>query len=244
MPEVRALVLAGDGINCEIETADACREAGFTAEVVHVNDLLARRAPFEGVRLFVIPGGFSFGDELGSGKILALKLKHGLSSRLAEYVEGGGAMLGICNGFQVLTRLGVFGPGIALAQNAGGHFINQWVGLEISGRSIFTDGVKLGGAPRLELPMRHGEGRLVFRDESAARGMLANGEVVLRYESDVNGSWERVAGLASHGGRVMGLMPHPEAYWCEELHPWGTARGVPLGTEMFKSAYNALKEKR
>jgi phosphoribosylformylglycinamidine synthase len=239
--KLNALVLSGDGINCEQETAAACREAGFATRILHVNDLMeSNGAPLSDAQLLVVPGGFSFGDDLGSGKILALKLKHGLGERLENYIAGGGAVLGICNGFQVLTRLGLFGPGVVLAQNKQGHFLNRWVGLEITGKSIFTDGLRLKGVNRLELPMRHGEGRLLFRDQEAAQAAVTNGAVVLRYESDVNGAWNQVAGLSAHGGRVMGLMPHPEAFWCEELHPWGTGRGVPLGVEMFKSAYQAL----
>ena len=238
----KALILAGDGINCEIETAYAARDAGFSTQTVHVNDFLKEQgASLAGTSLLVVPGGFSFGDELGSGKILALKLKHGVGTALTKYIDGGGAVLGICNGFQVLARLGVFGDGVVLTQNEQGHFLNRWVGLEITGKSIFTDGLKKSGVTRLELPMRHGEGRLIC-PQSMHSELLGNGSVVLRYEEDVNGAWNRAAGLSSHHGRVMGLMPHPEAFWSEELHPWGMGRNVPLGVEMFRSAYNELTD--
>jgi phosphoribosylformylglycinamidine synthase len=232
-----ALILAGDGINCERETADAAADVGFTTQITHVNDLLASRGrELEETSLLILPGGFSFGDELGSGKILALKLKHGLKAALDAYLTKGGAVLGICNGFQVLTRLGVFGAGAALAQNEKGHFINRWVGLEITGDSIFTRGLQRKGVKRVELPMRHGEGRVVLSDEVSKKASTA----VLRYEEDVNGAEDRIAGLASYGGRVMGLMPHPEAFWSDELHPWGAGR-TPLGLEFFRSAYEELK---
>jgi phosphoribosylformylglycinamidine synthase len=189
-----------------------------------------------------VPGGFSFGDELGSGKILALKLRHGVGGALSSYVDAGGAVLGICNGFQVLTRLGVFGSDVVLTQNEGGHFINQWVGLEVAGRNIFTERLRRAGVSRLELPMRHGEGRLVI---AGAQAQLAAGvEVAFRYEQNVNGAWERVAGLSSHRGRVVGLMPHPEAFWAEELHPWGPGRPVPLGLELFRSACEEVGGKK
>src|SRR5579883_1952439 len=124
---MKAIVLAGDGINCEKETKAALDEAGFRAEILHVNDFLANKGEvLEEAKLFVVPGGFSFGDELGSGKILALKLKHGLGDRLTRYIDRGGAVLGICNGFQVLVRLGVFGQGVVLTQNEQGHFQNRW----------------------------------------------------------------------------------------------------------------------
>jgi phosphoribosylformylglycinamidine synthase subunit PurQ / glutaminase len=236
---LKALVLAGDGINCERETEAAARESGFGASIIHVNDLLrSRGSELASASLVVIPGGFSFGDELGSGKILALKLKHGLGDALERYLDAGGAMLGICNGFQVLTRLGIFGQSAVLAQNASGHFQNRWVGLELSGKSIFTDGLRKAGVTRLELPIRHGEGRFLFADPAEAAEARVN--IVLRYETDVNGAWERAAGLTARNGRVLGLMPHPEAFWSEELHPWGGGRKVPLGIELFRSARTEL----
>jgi phosphoribosylformylglycinamidine synthase len=243
MRKPRALVLSGDGINCEVETAAAARESGFDAAVTHVNDFLKSegRALAE-TRLLVVPGGFSFGDELGSGKILALKLKHGVGRALSSYIDSGGAVLGICNGFQVLTQLGVFGSRVVLTQNEGGHFLNRWVGLEVVGRNIFTESLRKAGAGRLELPIRHGEGRLVLAGQDAN---LASGvEVAFRYEENVNGAWERVAGLSAHRGRVLGLMPHPEAFWTEELHPWGPGRPVPLGVELFRSACEQLGGER
>lgn len=239
--KLEALVLAGDGINCEVETAAAAREVGFSAQIVHVNDFLSTRgAALKSTSLLLLPGGFSFGDELGSGKILALKLKTCLGEVLSKYIDSGGAVLGICNGFQVLTRLGVFGPGVVLTQNEQGHFIDRWVGLEISGKSIFTSRLKRMGVSRLELPIRHGEGRLLFKDDSAAQSAAASGQVVLRYETDINGAWNQTAALSTRNGRVMGLMPHPEAFWCEELHPSGNGHRVPLGIELFASAFEEL----
>ncbi len=240
---IKALVLAGDGLNCQNETNLACTTAGFAAQTVHVNDLLADPSRyFSNLKLFVIPGGFSFGDELGSGKILALKLKHGLGDLLDKYLKDGGAMLGICNGFQALARLGIFneafGGEVVLAHNRDGHFLNRWVGMSITGKSIFTDKIE---AARLELPIRHGEGRLVFADESKARLAFERGAGVLRYEEDINGAFECTAGISAFEGRVLGLMPHPEAFWCEELHPSGNMKRVPLGTKFFESAFLNLK---
>lgn len=236
MSVVRALILSGDGINCEIETAAAARESGFLTEVVHVNDLLAKKGgQLAETKLLVVPGGFSFGDELGSGKILALKLKYGLKEALWRYIANRGAVLGICNGFQVLTRLGFFGVGAGLIQNKQGHFMNRWVELEIVGSSLFTDRLRSDGRVKLELPIRHGEGRLLFNGERSC-------ETVLRYSQDVNGAHDQIAGVSAYGGRVMGLMPHPEAFWTAELHPssrW--SGGVPLGVEFFRGAYGVLR---
>lgn len=237
--KLQALVLKGDGINCEHESAEACNQGGFETKVLHVNDFLSNAAKeLAAVQLLVLPGGFSFGDELGSGKILALKLKARCHEALMRYVDRGGAILGICNGFQVLTQLGVFGPNLILSQNIGGHFQNRWVGLRITGKSIFTDALKARGQTHLELPVRHGEGRLVVTD------WQPNSEqCVVQYEEEVNGSWNQVAALSAHDGRVLGIMPHPESFWTRSLHPNSEAiQDLPLGTELFKNAYEVLKK--
>jgi phosphoribosylformylglycinamidine synthase len=238
----KAIVLAGDGINCQDETAAACLDGGFAPRIVHVNDLLRHPTALKDARLLVFPGGFSFGDELGSGQILALKFRHGLSEALQNHIGSGGLVLGICNGFQVLTRLGLFGNEVTLAPNSGGSYLNRWVGLTLTGESAFTYDWKRRGISRLEVPMRHGEGRLLFANEALAQSAWDSGQCVFQYDADVNGAWNRVAGLSSHGGRVLGLMPHPEAFWSAELHPWGETRPVPLGTVLFETAFRKGRE--
>ncbi|MGE4232943.1 MAG: phosphoribosylformylglycinamidine synthase subunit PurQ [Bacteriovoracia bacterium] len=230
---IRAIVLSGDGINCEQETAQVCQSAGFEVDTVHVNDLLAQPTliNISRYKLLVVPGGFSFGDELGSGRLLALKLKFGLKGSIDQFTKDGGLVLGICNGFQVLTRLGLFGSNVALVENSAGRFINRWVGLEIVGDSVFTKGLSY-----LELPMRHGEGRLV-KDKDFVRGVVP----VFRYSEDVNGSFNQIAGLSSFEGRVLGLMPHPEAFWTKCLHP--ESKDLPLGRVLFDNAFSYLKER-
>jgi phosphoribosylformylglycinamidine synthase len=128
MKETRtAWVITGDGINCETETARACRQAGFETSIFHLAELISNPRSLEGCSLLVLPGGFSFGDELGSGRVLALKLKYQLRWDLEAFVAEDGLVLGICNGFQTLVALGVFGEGVALAPNLCGRFINEWV---------------------------------------------------------------------------------------------------------------------
>ena len=245
----KSFILSGDGINCHVETAAACADAGFETRLIHVNDLLKVPSWLGDCDLFVLPGGFSFGDELGSGKILALKLKFGLKAELDQLLMRGGALLGICNGFQVLTRLGVFGARVALTNNDHGCFLNRWVGMTLTGKSIFTDGLHKSGVTRLAMPIRHGEGRLVFAEPEEARAFFDGGQCVLRYEEDVNGSWNQVAALSAYGGRVLGLMPHPEAFWTPELFP-GHGHNhnhndeSPLGTVLFQNAFAALSERQ
>lgn len=241
----KALVITGDGINCEVETAQAFRLAGFEAEIRHLNDLIAEQIREE--KLFprysalALPGGFSFGDDLTSGKVLALKIRHGLGWELSRYAERGGLVIGICNGFQALIRLGIFGKDVSITHNAGGKFINTWVKVAPNGQTCLW----LKGAGTMDLPIRHGEGRIVI---SAGRrveilGKLERkGMTCLRYEGDPNGSEEGLAGLCDASGRILGLMPHPEAFVRWTAHPeWtlapGRANAPGQGLGLFENAY-------
>lgn len=241
MAAFEAIVLAGDGLNSERETAAACRDGGFAARIVHVSDFTAEAPKFlSRAKLFVIPGGFSFGDEIGSGVLLALKLRHQAGSALDSFLNDGGAMLGVCNGFQTLARLGLFdsafGGQVALAHNESGRFVNQWAKLNVTGSSIFTTSLT---GKSLTLPVRHGEGRFTPMNIEAAEKARANGSVVLTYDTPVNGAWGNVAGVSSHDGRVLGLMPHPEAFWNRDLAP--QLSEAALGTEFFRNAYFNFK---
>ncbi len=239
MATKNAIVLGGDGINCHRETAAACEMVGFSVDLLHVNDFLQSPERWlNRARLLVLPGGFSFGDELGSGRILALKLRGRAGSQLDRFLDNGGAMLGICNWFQVLVAMEIFGRSVALAHNANGGFIDRWVTLNITGESIFTK--HLPRTTRLELPIRHGEGRLVCTDDAAWSTFRDSQALVLSYASDVNGSRDQVAGLSAREGRVLGLMPHPEAFWSSELHPASKDEKLTLGTELFAGAFKQL----
>ena len=209
-----AWVLTGDGINCEVETAEACRRAGFETTVFHLSELIAEPRPLDGCSLLALPGGFSFGDELGSGRVLALKLRYQLGWDLPAFARNGGLVLGICNGFQTLVALGVFGEGVALAANTDGRFRNEWTRLEVEAAAK-KDSPFLKGIEGLELPIRHGEGRLLFADESARSASAA----ALRYAKTPNGSTDGIAGLVDGTGRIFGLMPHPEAFSRASQHP-------------------------
>ena len=212
------LVLAGDGINCERETARAFEQAGAVSLIVHINDLLQSPRQLRDFQGMALPGGFSFGDELGSGQILALKIRHGMGEEFQRFVENGAPLIGICNGFQVLVKLGLLPFSqedicLSLAPNESGHFIDAWVDLEI------TPGCRcpwINNLPsRLRLPIRHGEGRVVFsqrREQEIASRLVKNGQIPLRYaDSNPNGSMESAAAICDTRGLVLGMMPHPEA---------------------------------
>jgi phosphoribosylformylglycinamidine (FGAM) synthase-like amidotransferase family enzyme len=241
----RALIVTGDGINCETETSQAFRMAGFETEIRHLNDLIAESCTQERLtsryQAVALPGGFSFGDDLTSGKVLALKIRHGLQWDLGLYAEQGGLVIGICNGFQALIRLGVFGRGISITHNSHGKFMDTWVKVTPAGKKC----VWLRGAGSFDVPVRHGEGRIVIssdrRQELLAK-LERQGQTCLRYEVDCNGSEEKLAGLCDSTGRILGLMPHPEAFVRWTAHPeWtsspGRASSPGQGLALFENAF-------
>jgi len=209
------LVLAGDGINCERETACAFELGGGETHITHINDLLENPKMLGRYEGLAIPGGFSFGDELSSGQIMALKIRHGLGDAFFKFIEAQKPVIGICNGFQVLVKLGLL-PNpktlertVALAANAQGGFINRWVTVKVIQNTVcqWTQNIE-----SIEMPIRHGEGRIVFKDDSVYAALKSKGQIVLTYTEDVNGSHGRIAGLCDETGMVLGLMPHPEAH--------------------------------
>lgn len=207
------LILTGDGINCENETALALESAEIKTTIKHVNQFLAHPQSLLDYQGLVLPGGFSFGDELGSGQVMALKLRHQLKDQLLEFISRDRAVLGICNGFQMLVKLGILPnrdlekPQAALLKNDHGRFQNKWVELEVAPshkcRWVPND------LKTLYVPIRHGEGRFV--SDISLADLESNGQVVFRYRADVNGSLDRIAGICDPTGWILGLMPHPEA---------------------------------
>lgn len=245
---VRALVITGDGINCESETAQALTMAGFEAEIKHLNDLIAERIGQDQLSsrytVLALPGGFSFGDDLTSGKVLSLKIQYKLQWDLSLFVQRGGLVIGICNGFQALIRLGVFGRDISITHNAQGKFVDTWVKVTPFG----TQCLWLRGVGSMDLPIRHGEGRIVIspvRKAEVSSKMERLGMSCLRYDGNPNGSEDRLAGLCDPTGRIFGLMPHPEAFVRWTAHPeWtaqvGRARAPGQGLAIFENAYREV----
>jgi phosphoribosylformylglycinamidine synthase len=225
----RALVLRAPGTNCDHETALAFERAGGFARRVHVRALGQRPALADDFQILCIPGGFSYGDDVASGRILALELRTRLADALVRFRDRGGLVLGICNGFQVLLQTGLLladpatgRPRAALAHNASGRFVARWVGLRaLPGHCAFLQGIG-----DLELPVAHGEGRFVTRSAADLAALEASGQLVLRYAgtahgepANPNGSALDVAGACDETGRVLGLMPHPERFIEATQHP-------------------------
>lgn len=234
---MRVLVVTGLGLNCEVETGRAFELAGATPELVHFLDLLDGTAPrrLADYQIVALPGGFAFGDHLGAGFVFANKIRHHLYGELVEFLEGGGLAIGICNGFQTMTRLGML-PGFdgdyrtplaTLAPNDRLGYRNAWVRLAADPDSpcVWTRGVDL-----LEVPARHGEGKFLTADAEVFARLEAAHQVALRYVDDEgrpteawpdnpNGSPAGVAGVCDPSGRVFGLMPHPDAFLYPFQHP-------------------------
>jgi phosphoribosylformylglycinamidine (FGAM) synthase-like amidotransferase family enzyme len=206
----KAIVLTGDGINCERETARAFEEAGAKAEILHVNTLLQNPKHLLDAQIFALPGGFSFGDELKSGKILAEKMRETILDSFAEFHRRGGLTIGVCNGFQILIQLGAFEPELGsprrnatLSTNDHGTFMDRWVRCSVTDQAQSSPWFK-GVSGSLMLPVRHKEGRIQLSGPLEAL-------IPLRYQESINGSHDRAAALLDPTGRIFGLMPHPEA---------------------------------
>ncbi len=254
----RVAVISGFGINCELETMAVFEMAGASADRIHVNRLVGGEVSLEDYQIMAVPGGFSFGDHLGSGRLLGNRLRFGLREQVLEFVRAGKPVIGICNGFQVLIKMGLL-PGddevsltqtASLALNDSGHYEDRWVTLEFDSNSpcIWTKGME-----RIRVPVRHGEGKFVTDDATlldkwAASGQLAvryvdpesqfpsSSDEILPYPTSPNQSWRNIAGVCDPSGLVFGLMPHPEANhstwlgatWTREDGKHGEGEGMAI----------------
>jgi phosphoribosylformylglycinamidine synthase subunit PurQ / glutaminase len=243
----RALVLRAPGTNCDRETAHAFERAGGIARRLHVRALAERPAAADDFQILCIPGGFSYGDDIASGRILALELQTKLGDMLRQFRDRGGLILGICNGFQVLLQTGLLlaaaedGRQATLAHNTSGRFIDRWVRLENRGGPCLF----LAGLDSFELPIAHAEGRFAVRSAADLAALDAAGQLPLRYVGDnPNGSEADVAGACDPSGRVFGLMPHPERFIVSTQHPAWHGRFDPdqagAGLAMFINAVRAV----
>lgn len=241
------IIMAGDGINCERETAAAFNLAGAETKILHITDIAANPKVLETAEGLALPGGFSFGDELGSGQILALKIRHILGDSFLKMVTEKKPIIGICNGFQALMKLGLLpfpdARVAALATNAGGAFIDRWVTLDVQPESVCLWTKDLPFA-EMELPIRHGEGRIVFQEGAENRiyeTLVRQGQIPLTYRDDVNGSHQKIAALTDHTGTILGLMPHPEAFVSSATYKNTGHTGDGHGLLIFKNIVRYIK---
>ena len=226
----RVLILRAAGTNCDRETAAAFEFVGALADRVHVNRVLESPTMLGQYELLAIPGGFSYGDDVAAGRILANQLMQRLGGALHAFVAAGKPVIGICNGFQVLVKTdllpgplaGQGGQTCTLVENDCGHFVDHWVRLDAHGsQCIWTRGIDRA----IELPIAHGEGKFLAANDAVRRALWDDGHVALTYVDDApNGSTDRIAGICDASGLVFGLMPHPERYVSPLQHYAWTSR--------------------
>jgi phosphoribosylformylglycinamidine synthase I len=267
MNSPRALVLRAPGINCDRETAQACRLVGFETDLVHINQLLKKPHKLLEYHLLVLPGGFSYGDDLGAGTLLAKNLNVHLEQELKQFIAEGRLVLGICNGFQTLVRAGLLPGGFTatLTDNASTQFECRWITLTAqSGPCIFTRGIE----HPIELPVAHGEGQFVLANPRKLAHLQASGQTALvytihtrlaspspaastlseqpvAYPDNPNGSPGNIAGVCNARGNVLGLMPHPERFVRAIQHPQRRSANEQAdgdGLLIFQNAYNYVRE--
>lgn len=205
MKKVKVLVLSGYGLNCELETAYGFELVGGQAEIVHVNDLISGEKKMSSYQIMVFPGGFSYGDDTGSGYAFGNRVKNHLWEDVLKFVEKDKLVLGICNGFQILVNLGLM-PEVALRWNEKPRYIDAWVDLKVENTTSW-----LKGLTEFSLPVANGEGRF-YADKKILKELKQKKLVALRYvnQANPNGSLDDIAGIIDETGRVFGLMPHPE----------------------------------
>jgi len=258
MPKPKALVLRAAGTNCDRESEFALEQAGFQAQRVHVFRIMENPAALAEYQFLVIPGGFSYGDDVAAGKILANQMIHRLAEPLNRFVADGKLVLGICNGFQVLIKSGLLpwaqvSPDAlqrdaTLAWNDSGRFEDRWIHLRAdSDKCVFLPKSEI-----VALPIAHGEGKFVPADDEVLAKLRDNDQLALRYcdaqgnpgqyPINPNGSIDDVAGLCDPTGRVLGLMPHPERFVDITHHPQWTRGNVTRadGQLFFQRAYEHL----
>jgi phosphoribosylformylglycinamidine synthase I len=257
MAEVKAMVLRAAGINCDMETEYALELAGAKARRIHINRIIENKALLDEFQIIVFPGGFSYGDDVAAGKILANQIMHHLYEPVQKFIEDGKLVLGICNGFQVLVKTGIL-PGdnsakqqasVTITNNDSGKFEDRWVYLSPQGKKcIFIE-----PGQQIYLPVAHAEGKVVTKDTATLDELRSGGHIAFKYvdkdskEGDYpvnpNGSTDSIAGLTDMTGRVLGLMPHPERFIRPTQHPhWSRLKDVGNdGMTIFSNAVKYIK---
>lgn len=258
-----AIVLRTAGTNCDAEMVRAFTLAGARTELVHIDRVVDDPSVLDRADLIGFPGGFSYGDDIGAGRVMGVRIRERLYPALRDAARRGALMIGACNGFQVLVQTGLLPgfseeqwpdaapePTIALAENAGARFIDRWVRIERPANTacVWTRNLEFAH-DALMLPVAHGEGRLIADTADALAALDRSGQVALRYATDdnPNGSTNNIAGICDPSGRIFGLMPHPERYLAWFNHPFWTRlperdrAGDTPGLRIFRNAVEAAR---
>ena len=242
----KTLILRTAGTNCDGETAHAFELAGASVDVIHLNRVLEQPTLLDGYQMLALAGGFSYGDDIAAGRILANQITQRLGDDMRRFIDAGKPVIGICNGFQVLVKTdllpGKIGDAVAgqqsatLTHNDSGRFICEWIRVKsVSKKCVWT--ADLG---EIELPIAHGEGKFVTKSPAVLAALHENDQIALTYVgTNPNGSTDAIAGVCDESGLVLGLMPHPERHVRADQHPAWTSRAVlgeGQGLAMFRNA--------
>jgi phosphoribosylformylglycinamidine synthase I len=266
---VKVIVIRTAGTNCNEETAFAFSRLGAQVEQVHINALMTGAKKLSDYHILALPGGFSYGDDIASGRILANELRLKLTEDIKQFIREGKLIIGICNGFQILAKAGIL-PGLGwkigqeatLFYNDSAKFESRWThlkvgphaghSLKLESRCVWTKGM----SGQIYLPVAHGEGKFIPKEKKVLDALTANGQIVLRYCSsdgskpaypeNPNGSTDDIAGICDTTGRILGLMPHPERHFLFEQHPYWTRLTKKSqfgdGAKIFENGINFVKE--
>ncbi|MCX5705020.1 MAG: phosphoribosylformylglycinamidine synthase I [Candidatus Omnitrophica bacterium] len=257
MVRPKVCVLRTAGTNCDKETAFAFAKAGAEADLVHVNSLVSATIDLHEYSILAFPGGFSYGDDIASGKVFANELRCKLGEELREFVKDGKLIIGICNGFQILVKSGLL-PGndllkqeTSLIINDSGKFESRWAYLKTKNNCVWTKSL-----PKvIYLPVAHGEGKFVAKDKKTLERLKKNKQIIFQYcdadgefagyPENPNGSTDHIAGICDETGRILGLMPHPERHVLRQQHPRWTQNKKNMegdGLQIFKNGVEYAKK--
>lgn len=260
----KVIVLRTAGTNCDQEAVFAFESAGAKVDAVHINRIFGGAVKLKDYHIMVIPGGFTYGDDIESGRILANELRVHLADDIKKFIKDGKLIIGICNGFQVLVRAGILPGPLAkkkdflfkqtatLTNNDGGRFQDRWIYLQVCGDNIWTKGLE----KTIYFPIAHAEGKFVPQNNTLLQQLKDNGQVAFRYcnakgrvggADNPNGSVDDIAGITDRTGRILGLMPHPERHFLFAHHPRWTRfqkKGkYGDGAQLFRNGVDYVKKK-
>ena len=258
--KIKILILTGYGINAEKELKWGFELAGGQPEIIHLEDLINNKKRLFDYQIFAFPGGFSYGDHIASGRVLATRVKYTLLEEIKKFIEQKRLIIGICNGFQIITKMGLlpncegnFQQEASLIENDSGHFEDRWVWLKKGNSSSSW----LNDIETIYVPVRHGEGKFIVKEDAIIKKMIENCQIAFQYinpdkkeENNVsypfnpNGSILNIAGITNKEGNILGLMPHPEAFIFEENHPnWTEERKEKFtGLKILKNGIDYFKK--
>jgi len=249
-------ILRTDGTNCDEELFYAFERAGGSSEMVHVNQLIHKEKNLRDFQILGLPGGFSYGDDILSGKILANELRNRLKSQLDTCIAEKKLLIGICNGFQTLVRMGYLpwsmqpAEEVSLIFNDSGHFECRWIQIQVArSNCVFSRGLD---NMIFDMPVAHGEGKFVVKNKAVGQKIIDNNHTVFQYVNDrekitmdypenPNGSFHSIAGITDLTGHILGLMPHPERNTLSHHHPNWRSKPVRLCNPIFENAVTYFK---